>query len=147
MESCVNVLLSRGIVYRQLSELFPTHACRQHIQNLRLLEKEAGYSPDCIPQLEDVSNFLKRMPSRFSNSKSYSIPAGPIVQLRRCSGLEKHWPFCRNVQGLPRGNNASVMYHGPVRILLFEDVSSPRSIHHSDSTFNSDYISLLRYTP
>ncbi|XP_064627749.1 tyrosine 3-monooxygenase-like [Lineus longissimus] len=49
-----------GVSYRQLKELFPTHACQQHIDVFKILEKEAGYSPDNVPQLDDVSNFLKK---------------------------------------------------------------------------------------
>eukprot|EP01116_Phalansterium_solitarium_P007689 TRINITY_DN2051_c0_g1_i1.p1 TRINITY_DN2051_c0_g1~~TRINITY_DN2051_c0_g1_i1.p1 ORF type:complete len:483 (+),score=59.80 TRINITY_DN2051_c0_g1_i1:59-1450(+) len=47
-----------GIVYRELTKLFPTHACRQLNYVLPLLEANCGYGPNNIPQLEDVSNFL-----------------------------------------------------------------------------------------
>ncbi|XP_022245144.1 tyrosine 3-monooxygenase-like [Limulus polyphemus] len=47
-------------VYQQISHLYPTLACEQHIRVFRLLEKECGYGPNNIPQLEDVSKFLKR---------------------------------------------------------------------------------------
>nr|XP_022288026.1 tyrosine 3-monooxygenase-like [Crassostrea virginica] len=47
-------------VYKQLIDLFPTHACREHIEAFKGLEKEGVYSENQIPQLEDVSNFLKR---------------------------------------------------------------------------------------
>ncbi|XP_041355019.1 tryptophan 5-hydroxylase 1-like [Gigantopelta aegis] len=49
-----------GHAYRHLKELFPTHACAEHIEIFKVLEDECGYSPDVIPQLEDVSAFLKR---------------------------------------------------------------------------------------
>ncbi|KAI9558336.1 hypothetical protein GHT06_015089 [Daphnia sinensis] len=47
-------------VYTELMSLLPKHACRQHMEALSLLEKECGYAADNIPQLEDISNFLKR---------------------------------------------------------------------------------------
>lgn len=46
-------------VYNQLDKLFETHACEQHVKAFRLMEKEIGYTSDAIPQLEDVSNYLK----------------------------------------------------------------------------------------
>ncbi|XP_043915710.1 tryptophan 5-hydroxylase 1 [Protopterus annectens] len=48
-----------GTVFRELNKLYPTHACREYIQHLPLLMKHSGFREDNIPQLEDVSNFLK----------------------------------------------------------------------------------------
>ncbi|TPX58407.1 prephenate dehydratase [Spizellomyces sp. 'palustris'] len=48
-----------GIVYNQLTSLYKTHACREHRYVLPLLEHNCGYHPKNIPQLEDVSRFLK----------------------------------------------------------------------------------------
>ena len=48
-----------GVVFDQLTKLYPTHACRQHQYVFPLLIQNCGYRPDNIPQLEDISNFLK----------------------------------------------------------------------------------------
>ncbi|XP_069757265.1 tryptophan 5-hydroxylase 1 isoform X2 [Narcine bancroftii] len=48
-----------GTVFRELTKLYPTHACREYLKNLPLLTTYCGYREDNIPQLEDVSKFLK----------------------------------------------------------------------------------------
>ncbi|KAF8764407.1 Tyrosine 3-monooxygenase like protein [Argiope bruennichi] len=49
-----------GVVYKNLKAYLPTHACKQYLEVFSILEKECGYRPDNIPQLEDVSKFLKK---------------------------------------------------------------------------------------
>jgi len=49
------------VVYTKLRAMSATHACRQYNYIFPLLEQNAGYSADRIPQLHDVSKFLKRL--------------------------------------------------------------------------------------
>lgn len=46
-------------IYRNLKKLFKTNACQEFNRILPLLEESCGYSEDNIPQLEDISKFLK----------------------------------------------------------------------------------------
>lgn len=49
----------RKEVYTTLKGLYATHACQEHLEAFTLLERFSGYREDNIPQLEDVSRFLK----------------------------------------------------------------------------------------
>ncbi|XP_069121035.1 phenylalanine-4-hydroxylase-like [Argopecten irradians] len=46
-------------IYDKLTALYPTHACREFNHIFPLLEENCGYRRDNIPQLQDVSMFLK----------------------------------------------------------------------------------------
>ncbi|KNC50989.1 phenylalanine-4-hydroxylase [Thecamonas trahens ATCC 50062] len=46
-------------IYTKLKELHPTHACKEFIAAFNLLEARGVYSPDTIPQLAEVSDFLQ----------------------------------------------------------------------------------------
>ncbi|XP_011195936.1 protein henna [Zeugodacus cucurbitae] len=48
-----------GIIFRNLTKLYKTHACREYNHVFPLLVDNCGFREDNIPQLEDVSNFLK----------------------------------------------------------------------------------------
>lgn len=53
------IYLIRREVYLTLRDLYSTHACSEYVEAFHLLERQCGYSPDNIPQLEEVSRFLK----------------------------------------------------------------------------------------
>lgn len=46
-------------IYQELAKLYPTHACREFNHIFPLLEENCGYSADNIPQLQDISEFMK----------------------------------------------------------------------------------------
>lgn len=47
-------------IYLRLKEAYSKYACEQHNKAIEQLERECGYSPDSIPQLQRVSEFLER---------------------------------------------------------------------------------------
>ena len=47
-------------VHNTLTPLYKKYACKEYLSVLPELEKHAGYTPDNIPQLADVSDFLEK---------------------------------------------------------------------------------------
>lgn len=48
-----------GVVYERLKGLYPKYACKEFNDIFPQLEQYCGYASDNIPQLQDISNFLK----------------------------------------------------------------------------------------
>ncbi|ORY07623.1 tyrosine 3-monooxygenase [Basidiobolus meristosporus CBS 931.73] len=48
-----------GTVFRKLTAMYPTHACREHQYVFPLLIENCGYREDNIPQIDDISRFLR----------------------------------------------------------------------------------------
>lgn len=47
-------------MFRELHRLYKLHACKEYLENWPELVKYCGYREDNIPQLQDVSVYLKR---------------------------------------------------------------------------------------
>lgn len=48
-----------GVIFKRLKKLYQEHAVREFNENFSLLEIHCGYHENNIPQLEDISNFLR----------------------------------------------------------------------------------------
>ena len=48
-----------GKIFDKLTSFYPTHACAEHNRIFELLRDNCGYRNDNVPQLQDVSDFLK----------------------------------------------------------------------------------------
>jgi len=45
-------------IWDRLMDLLPKHACDEYLEALELMKKEAGYSRNRIPQLQDINEFV-----------------------------------------------------------------------------------------
>ena len=59
------------VVFKNLTRLYKTHACYEHNHVFPLLEENCGYSEDEIPQLQNVSDFLKSKDKQNDNKDFY----------------------------------------------------------------------------
>lgn len=59
MEYSKEEIATWGSVFEKLTTLYPTHACKEFNHVFPLLIENCGYRKDNIPQLEDISKFLK----------------------------------------------------------------------------------------
>lgn len=48
-------------MFRELHKLYLRHACKEYLDNWPDLVKYCGYREDNIPQLQDISTYLKSM--------------------------------------------------------------------------------------
>ena len=65
-----------GEVYSKVVELLPGRASTTHRKALEVMMKECGFAENNIPQMEDVSNFLKK-------TSGFSLrPAAGLVTAR-----------------------------------------------------------------
>lgn len=100
------------MVFRELSRLYPSHACREYLKNWPLLIKQCGYREDNIPQLEDVSLFL-RGPAHFLSHARHLRRRGWSYQVVLCVCVSERSGFTvRPVAGYlsPRDFLAGLAY-------------------------------------
>ena len=111
--------LSRSVIYKELVKLYPTHACQEYNHIFPLLIDNCGFREDNIPQLEDVSNFLKGEGSIFVCS---SYARSPGLKLF-C--LVSRWCLVKNTLPVPQCDiSPSVQY--PQYVLAHWGLPAPQ---------------------
>lgn len=82
MEYTEEEIATWGSVFRNLTRLYKTHACKEHNNVFPLLIENCGYREDNIPQLQDVSDFLKGR--RWSPLQFCLLIKSPLLFLLEC---------------------------------------------------------------
>ena len=61
MEYTADETATWGEVFRQMTQLYPTHACLEFNNIFPVMVAQCGYKEENIPQMQDVSDFLCRI--------------------------------------------------------------------------------------
>jgi phenylalanine-4-hydroxylase len=110
------------IIYQKLSILYPSHACKQHISAMKLLEKECGYGDNAIPQLEAVSRFLKSETLRIlSKETEFMYDHTFLLRTVRISTTPSGWSF--DCKRLSRKSGLSSFSVYSVRTTQFDSIA------------------------
>lgn len=116
-----------GTVFRELTSLYPTHACKEYNHVFPLLVQNCGYTENSIPQFEDISNFLKGESARRPLSVSTAVrdvPTGHCFVRRQYRVHAEAGGRSAVVQGLFGGTSVQGVPFHPVH-----QTSQPTAVH------------------